>query len=173
MATWQSSWAPPVLSSAGRVLCARVCMGFGARMDQRGPAIIQKTHSRVGPGARLHILPAELCAQGASLPHAGQGRLGQARPSTSSPRRLCAAKLRIEQAAQASLWPIYSAVPRLACPNATWPRHASDWASIPQARATAPSPPCGRLAPLSDAPPPGVSACVSVPYSLCASFCLW
>lgn len=84
------------------------------------------------------------------------------------PRRLCAAKPGIEQAAQASLWPIYSPAPRLACPNATWPHHASAWASIPQARATVPLPLRGRLAdPLRRTPTRGLCVCLCPVVSLC------
>lgn len=65
--------------------------------------------------------------------------------SICTPRRRCTAELR---ASRRPGQPVahFQPSPSLACPNATWPRHASDPVSVPQARATVPSPPCCRPA---------------------------
>lgn len=78
---------------------------------------------------------------GGVRPSRRPGRLRRPRPSVCSPEGRAQPSQGTEQAAQASLWPIFSPAPRPACANATWPRHASCSAGPPQARATVPSPP--------------------------------
>lgn len=117
-------------------------------------------------------LACRACAQGAASPHACQGRLGQARPSI-------ATEPEPEQAGGPGQ-PVahFQPCPRPACPNATWPRHASDWQAFLRPEqlfplpcpAGCPSalPACSRV--LSGCPsfPLPESLCVFLPLVRCA-----
>lgn len=164
MVTWWSCLGLLLqeLCGEGVCVCSCVCRGGVVYGPERSSSNSEDTQQIQTP-----YLACRACAQGAASPHACQGRLGQARPSI-------AAEPEPEQAGGPGQ-PVahFQPCPRPACPNATWPRHASDWQAFLRPEQLFPLPcPAGcpsalpaRSHPLSGCPsfPLPESLCVFLP----------
>lgn len=147
-------WASPALGSAGCV------HGVGSTWTREVQQPFGRHTARLGQVPDSRSCPLSPVRRGPRSPH-WPGEAGTGPSLRLLPKKAARSRAGVEQAAVASLWPIFQPCPPPpACASATWPRHASNWASVPQATATVPLRPATAWLPHSRRPH-RVSPCVS------------